>query len=45
MMYPNIPAQLKGDIHGIVRMQCANTVDILIKHFEEIQIWLKSVND
>ncbi len=45
MMYPNIPAQLKGDFHNIVSMQCANTVDIAVKDFEELQLRLKSVNE
>ena len=44
-MYPNIPAQLKGGSHNIVSMQCANTVDIAKRCFDELLLRLKSVNE
>ena len=45
MIYPNIPAQLKGGYHNIVSMQCANTVDIAVNYFEQLQQRLKAVNE
>ncbi len=45
MMYPSIPAQLKGESHTIVSMQCANTVAIAINYFEELQLRLKAINE
>ena len=43
-MYPNIPAQLKGGSHNIVSMQCANSIDVALNYFEELQLRLKAVN-
>lgn len=45
MLYPKIPAQIKGDSHDIVDMECADSIKEASLDFQSLQKRLKAVND